>query len=76
MSSLALPAYADIGKGVKESGDVEYPQDYKDDYDSIENRLDGALHGNESIHKPEENTHDDQNFDELNERHGGFDSGG
>jgi len=28
--------------------------------------IDGSLHGNETIHQPQEDTHHDENFEQLN----------
>ena len=30
------------------------------------NTLDGSLHGNEAVHQPQEDTHHDENFQQLN----------
>jgi hypothetical protein len=51
---------------MKKSSDIQYPQDDRNDHYGIQNRLDGRLHGDEAIHQPQDNTHNDQNFHELN----------
>jgi hypothetical protein len=48
------------GEGMKESKDIQEPQDYKNDHDSIQDRLDGSCHRNEAVDEPEKNTHHDQ----------------
>jgi hypothetical protein len=37
---------------VKDPEDIEEPKNRRDDDDSIKNRLDVRLHGDESVHKP------------------------
>jgi hypothetical protein len=54
------------GKGVKEPENIQEPQNYGNDHDAVQNGLDGPLHGNEAIHQPQEDTHHDQNFQQLN----------
>jgi hypothetical protein len=51
---------------MNEPEDIEEPQNYRNDHDAVENRLDGSLHGNEAIHEPEKDTHHNKNFQELN----------
>ncbi len=48
---------------------IQQPQDDCNDYDAIQNGLDRALHGDEAIHQPQEDTHHDDNFQYLNQRH-------
>lgn len=54
---------------MKEPGNIQYPKDHSNDHNGIQDGLDGCLHWNEAIHEPKHNTHDDQNFHELNKRH-------
>jgi hypothetical protein len=61
-----LSSDVDSGKRIKQSKDIEDPENHGDDYDTVQNRLDGSLHGNEAIHQPQEDTHHDENFEELN----------
>jgi hypothetical protein len=44
---------------VKETEDIQEPKNYRDDYDTVENRLDVRLHGDEAIHQPQKNAYDD-----------------
>ena len=53
------------GERVKESERVQKPQNNGNDDDAIQNRLDGSLHWDESVYRPEENTYNDQNFENL-----------
>lgn len=58
----AVPA-----KRVEEPEQVADPKRYgNDDYD-IEYRLDGALHGNEAVHKPKQHAHRDECKDNVDE---------
>ena len=50
----------DLGKRMEESENVEDPQNHGDDYDAIQNGLDGSLHGYEAIHQPKKYAHHDQ----------------
>jgi hypothetical protein len=61
-----LSSNVNSGKRIKQAKDVEDPENHGDDHDTIQNRLDSSLHGNEAIHQPQEDTHHDQNFEELN----------
>jgi hypothetical protein len=51
---------------MEESEDVQQPQNHGNDHNTIEDGLDGSLHRNKAIHEPQENTHYDENFQELN----------
>ena len=51
---------------VKEPEYVQQPQHYGDDYNAVENRLYGSLHGDEAIYQPQQDTHHYQNFQKLN----------
>lgn len=54
---------------MKESRDIQYPQDDSNNYNCVENGLDGGLHWNETIHQPQNDTYHDQDFDDLDQRH-------
>jgi hypothetical protein len=56
-----LCADVDAGERMQNSENVQEPQDGGDYYDSIQNGLDGALHGYEVVDQPEQNTHYHQN---------------
>jgi hypothetical protein len=51
---------------MKESKNIQQPQDHGNDHDAVQNGLDLSLHGDEAIHQPQENTHNDKNFQQLN----------
>jgi hypothetical protein len=48
------------GDGMQESKGIQEPQDYTNDHDSIQDRLDGARHRNEAVDEPEKNPNHDQ----------------
>jgi hypothetical protein len=56
----------DPGKGMKQPKNIQDPQNHRNNHDAVQNGLDGSLHGNETIHQPQEDTHHDQNFQQLN----------
>jgi hypothetical protein len=56
----------DIGEGMEQSKDIQEPQNYENDHDSIQDRLNGARHRYEAIDEPEQNTNHDQNHKDLN----------
>jgi hypothetical protein len=56
----------DIGNVVKQTKDIQEPQDDSNDHNAVQDGLDGRLHRDEAIHQPEQNTHSNQNFQELN----------
>ena len=51
---------------MKESEYIQKPQDDPNDDDCVQDRLDAACHGDETIHEPQQNTNYDQNSQELN----------
>ena len=53
-------ANADSGEGVEQSKYIQEPQHHSDDYNGVQDRLDTSGHGDETIHQPQEDTHDDQ----------------
>ena len=50
---------ADSGEGVEQSKYIQEPQHYANDYDGVQDRLDAAGHGDETIHQPQEDANDD-----------------
>jgi hypothetical protein len=61
-----LAANVNTGQGVKQSKNIQQPQNDGDDYHAVQDGLDLSLHGDEAIHQPQEDTYYDQNFEELN----------
>ena len=53
------------GQRMEQSKNIQQPQNHGDDYDTIQNGFDGSLHWDESVYHPEENTHDNQNFENF-----------
>jgi hypothetical protein len=66
-TAFGLSSFSDVhsGKRVEQSKYVQKPQHHSDDHDAVQDRLNGGLHRNEPIDQPQEDTHHDQNFDEL-----------
>src|SRR6185295_10843124 len=56
----------DSGKGMKQSENIQQPENHGDYHDAVQDRLDGRLHRNEAVHQPQQNTYHDQNFQDLN----------
>jgi len=54
---------------MEESKSVEQPHNYGNHYYAVQNRLDGRLHGDESIHQPQQDTYYHQNFYRLKQWH-------
>jgi hypothetical protein len=54
------PLYADPGDGMKQSENIQEPQNYDDDRDGIQDRLDGSCHRDVTVNQPEEYPNDDQ----------------
>jgi hypothetical protein len=54
------------GKVVEESKNIQEPQDHGNDYDAVQDGLDRSLHWDEAIHQPQQDTHHNKNFEELN----------
>jgi hypothetical protein len=48
---------------------IEEPEHDANDHDRVQDGLDTACHGNKAIHQPQEDAHDDQGYENLNERH-------
>ncbi|HXU18067.1 MAG TPA: hypothetical protein VN708_23370 [Terriglobales bacterium] len=54
---------------MKEAKSIEQPNNYGNHYYAIQDRCDGRLHRDESIHQPQQHTYYHQNFDCLEQRH-------
>jgi len=54
---------------MEQSKYVEEPQNDANNHHRVQYRLDTACHGDEAIHQPQQDTHDDQGYENLNERH-------
>ena len=50
----------DHGEGIEKSKNIQEPQNYDNDRDSIQDRLDGSGHGDITVNQPEENPNHDQ----------------
>jgi hypothetical protein len=57
---VALLSDADARERVEQSKYVKEPQHDANDDDGVQDRLDAACHGDETIHQPQEDSHDDQ----------------
>jgi len=51
---------ADSGERVEQSKYVEEPQHHANDHDGVQDRLDTACHGDETIHQPQQDSNYDQ----------------
>src|SRR5208283_1435491 len=65
-----LRTHVDTRERVEKTKNVEEPKDHGDDDDGVQDGLDAAGHGDETIHQPQENAHNDQGEQNLNKRHG------
>jgi hypothetical protein len=63
------PANPDTGERVKQTENIQQPENDGNHHDAVEDGLDGSLHGDEAIHQPQKNTHDNENFQDLEQRH-------
>jgi hypothetical protein len=50
---------------MKESKDIQKPQDYEDDRDGVQDRLDGSCHRDVTVDEPEENSSHDQDQEDV-----------
>ena len=50
---------------MKQPKHIQQPHNHGNDHDAIQNRLDGSLHWNETIHQLQQDTHYDENFQNL-----------
>ena len=57
------------GQRMEQSKNIQQPRDHCDHYSAIQNGFDGSLHWDESVHQPQEDTHNNQNFEYLEQRH-------
>ena len=62
-------AHFEIFEGAKKPEDLEQVDHHDDHHNSIQNTLNLAVHRDVRIHKPEEHSDNNQNTDEINERH-------
>jgi len=56
----------DHGEGIEKSKNIQEPQNYDNDHNAIQDRLDGSRHRHVAINQPEENTNHDQDHYDLN----------
>jgi hypothetical protein len=75
LATLPLPfigsllSDVDTREGVEQSENIEEPQHDANHHDCVQDRLDTACHGYETIYQPQEDAHYDQGYENLNERH-------
>jgi hypothetical protein len=62
---VPLHPHVHPGNGMKNSKDIQEPQNHENDYDGIQDRLDGPGHRYEAINQPEKNTNYDQSHEYL-----------
>jgi len=60
------PLYADPGEGMENPKNIQEPQNYENDRDGIQDRLDGSCHRDETVYQPEENPNHDQDQEDVN----------
>jgi len=58
--------HVDRGERAEKSKNIQQPQNYADDHDPIQDRLDRTCHRNVAINQSEQNTDYDQDHYELN----------
>jgi len=56
----------DHGEGTDKSKNIQEPQNYDNDYNTIQDRLDRSRHRHVAINQPEEHTNHDQDHYDLN----------
>jgi hypothetical protein len=61
-----LLPHSDSGEFTNEPKNAQEPQDHSNDYDSIQDRLNGARHGDVIIDEPKNNTNYDQDHHHMN----------
>jgi hypothetical protein len=59
----------DHGKGTEKSKNIQEPQNYDNDHNTIQDRLNGSRHRYAAINQSEENAHHDQSHYDLNQGH-------
>jgi len=59
-------AHADTGEGTENAKDVQKPQYNGNDHNGIQDRLNGARHGDKTVDEPENNTNHDQDYYHVN----------
>jgi hypothetical protein len=55
---------------MKQPKNIQQPKHYGDHDDAVQNRFNAPLHRDESIDQPQQDTHNNQNFHQLKQRHG------
>jgi hypothetical protein len=64
-SAYLLFANVDPGQRGKKPKHIQEPHHHGDDDDRVHDRPDGGLHGDKTIHQPQENAHYDQGHYDL-----------
>jgi hypothetical protein len=62
----------ELGKVAKQTVEIRNPQNQNDDDHTIEDRFDLSLHGNEPVHKPQQQPDCDDRDDDGGKRHSMF----
>jgi hypothetical protein len=57
---LHLPPNVDARERMEKPKNVQEPQYNTNDHDCIQDRFQRSLHGDETVHQPEQHTHHDQ----------------
>jgi hypothetical protein len=58
-------ANTDLREGTKKPKNIQKPEYYANDDDSVQNGLNRPLHWNEAVDQPKQNTHNDQSYHYL-----------
>jgi hypothetical protein len=59
----------DSAERAEKAKNVQEPQNHGDNYNRIQDVLDGTLHGYVSVNQPKKDPNHDQDHYELNQRH-------
>ena len=63
-------SYVDPVHGGDNSKDIEQPDSHTDDHHNVENRFNGPLHGDKTIHEPQQQAYDNESDNNLNQWNG------
>jgi hypothetical protein len=62
----------DVFKGAQEPDNLKQVDHHRNHNNRVQDAFDFAIHGNVGVHEPEKHADNDQNSDDINERHDFF----
>jgi hypothetical protein len=62
LEQFRLLPYVDLGEGTDNPKSAQEPQDNNNDHNNVQDRFDGARHGDETVDEPEKNANHNKDY--------------